>query len=124
MAATWRPHKEYQKPIFDRLQSSYDDVRFEVNTMRQKFPAAKILFLAGDGLALMRLNHLLCSCPDEFLDSTPAVVPIQGAPCFYEVCERYVSVCVIACMYIFSGEHPHGLFHGMHCQARGGTSVS
>ena len=30
----WRPHKVYQPPIFDRLQSSYDDVRHELNVLR------------------------------------------------------------------------------------------
>ena len=27
----WRPHKMYEPPIFDRLQSSYEDVRFELD---------------------------------------------------------------------------------------------
>ena len=58
-------------PIFDRLQSSYDDVELEVNVMRREFPDARILFVAGDGLALMRLNHLLNNSSDKYLDMTP-----------------------------------------------------
>lgn len=65
--------------MFDRLQSSYGDVRHEMTTMRNKYPKSRILFIAGDGLSLMRMNHLLASAPDEFLDQSPAVVPIQGA---------------------------------------------
>ena len=79
VAPTWVPHKEYMPPMFDRLQSSYADVRHEMNTMRDKYPKSRILFIAGDGLSLMRMNHLLASEPDEFLDQSPAVVPIQGA---------------------------------------------
>ena len=95
---TWRPHKVYQPPIFDRLQSSYDDVREELNIMRAAFPTAsfptlRFLFVGGDGLSLMRMNHLLASEPDVYLHSTPAIIPVQG-------------------------EHPHGLFHGLHCQWR------
>ena len=78
VAPTWAPHKEYMPPMFDRLQSSYDDVRHEMNTMRAKYPKSRILFIAGDGLSLMRMNHLLASEPDVFLDQSPAVVPIQG----------------------------------------------
>ena len=38
-----------------------------------------VLFVAGDGLALMRLNHLLKNKPHMYIDSTPVVIPIQGA---------------------------------------------
>ena len=89
----WQPYITYCKPIFDRLQSSYADVQFEMNKMRQEFPHLKILFLAGDGLALMRVNWLLALHPDIYLDQSPCIIPIQG-------------------------EHPHGLFHGLHCQWR------
>ena len=90
---TWCPHKIYKEPVWDRLQSSYDDVRFEMNKMRAAFPNLKILFIAGDGLSLMRMNHLLKHEHDFYLDSSPATIPVQG-------------------------EAPHGLFHGMHCQWR------
>ena len=89
----WRPHKMYQPPIFDRLQSSYDDVRFELNTMRAALPGYRFLFAAGDGLTLMRMNHLLAQQPDVYFDQSPAIIPVQG-------------------------EHPHGFFHLMHCQWR------
>jgi hypothetical protein len=39
-----------------------------------------VLFVAGDGLALMRLNHLLKSKRDIYMDMTPVIIPIQGAP--------------------------------------------
>lgn len=38
----------------------------------------KILFLAGDGLALMRPNHLLAQQPETFINFTPVIIPIQG----------------------------------------------
>ena len=56
----------------------YEDVRHEMRVMREKYPSSRILFIAGDGLSLMRMNHLLASEYDEFLDQSPAVVPIQG----------------------------------------------
>lgn len=87
---TWKPRKEYERPVFDKLQSSYDDVRYEMNTIRNKFPHLKFVFLAGDGLTLQRINHLLAMTPEMYIHSTPAIIPVQG-------------------------EHPHGLFHGMHC---------
>ena len=90
---TWTPRKVYHDPVFDKLQSSYDDVRQELNIMRAALPNKKILFVAGDGLSLMRLNHLLAQEPDVYLDQTPVVVPIQG-------------------------EAPHGIFHGMHAHWR------
>ena len=89
----WKPHKVYQPPIFDRLQSSYEDVEFELRMMRNELSHCRFLFAAGDGLTLMRENHLLAQKSDEYIDSTPVIIPIQG-------------------------EHPHGLFHAMHCQWR------
>ena len=64
--------------MFDVLQSSYADVEFEVNVMRNAYLSESILFVAGDGLALMRLNHLLASKPDLYFDQTPFIVPVQG----------------------------------------------
>jgi len=96
------------------LQSSYSDVELELRVMsgRQavcgtppalytdkdpayptEFSSSIIMFVAGDGLALMRLNHLLANKPDIYIDQTPVIIPIQG-------------------------EHPHGLFHVMHCEWR------
>ena len=42
--------------------------------MRKVFVNESILFIAGDGLALMRMNHLLASKPDiyfEWADNPP-----------------------------------------------------
>ena len=65
--------------MFDVLQSSYADVEYELNVMRNAYISETILFVAGDGLALMRLNHLLAAKPDLYFDSTPFIVPVQGA---------------------------------------------
>ena len=89
----WQPFKTYHEPIPDALQSSYADVEKELRVMCQSFPSETFIFVAGDGLALMRLNHLLANKADVYIHQTPMVIPIQG-------------------------EHPHGLFHAMHCQWR------
>ena len=75
----WRPHKTYQPPMFGRLQSSYDDVEYEITEITKACSDQHILFLAGDGLALMRLNHLLALKPDQYIDQTPVVIPVQGS---------------------------------------------
>ena len=92
VAPTWEPRKEYMPPMYDRLQSKYDDVAHEMNTMRAKYPKSRLIFIAGDGLSLQRMNHLIAHQPDVYIYQSPAVVPIQG--------------------------ELHGLFHGMHCQHR------
>ena len=74
----WRPHKVYHPPMFDVLQSSYADVEHELLVMRNKFANESVLFVAGDGLALMRMNHLLAANPDVYFDQTPFVIPLQG----------------------------------------------
>ena len=93
--AAWTPYKTYHEQIQNALQSSYADVEKELRVMTAYARAhgVKILFVAGDGLALMRLNHLLKAKSSIYLDMTPVVIPIQG-------------------------EHPHGLFHVMHAQWR------
>ena len=78
---TWRPYKVYRPPIIGHLQSSYDDVEHEMNIMRAEHLSDWILFVAGDGLAITRVNHLLAFKPELYLDSNPAMIPIQGA-CF------------------------------------------
>ena len=115
-APEWNPHKVYHAPIYGALQSSYSDVELELRVMCGRravvdagppvelysdhdpeypaaFASAKFMFVAGDGLALMRLNHLLANKSDVYIDQTPFIIPIQG-------------------------EHPHGLFHVMHCEWR------
>ena len=64
-----------------------------MKTIRNKFPHLKCVFIAGGGLSLMRMNHLLAMEPEMYIHSTPAAIPVQG-------------------------EHPHGVFHGMHCMWR------
>lgn len=76
----WRPRKEYLPPIFDRLQSSYEDCEFELQVATAKAREKKqhILFVAGDGLLLMRLNHLLAQRPNYYINQSPLIIPIQG----------------------------------------------
>ena len=90
----WKPHKEYQKPIYGALQSSYEDVERELKIISGKpdpdnldvplsafaaeLTSAKFVFAAGDGLALMRLNHLLANKPELYIDQSPVIIPIQG----------------------------------------------
>lgn len=77
----WQPHKLYQPQMPDRLQSGYEDVEHELVVMTKyaRDHNVGVLFVAGDGLALMRLNHLLKNKPHMYIDSTPVVIPIQGA---------------------------------------------
>ena len=93
----WRPHRVYEPPIWDRLQSSYDDVRAELEWIRQelsrRYPSLRVLFVAGDGLSLMRMNSLLNNEQAVYIDQCPVIIPVQG-------------------------EHPHGQFHAMHCMLR------
>ena len=110
----WHPRVDYHEPVYGVLQSSYAHVELELRVMcgrpatcgtppalytdhdphyPAEFTSSKIMFVAGDGLALMRLNHLLANKPDVYIDQTPFIIPIQG-------------------------EHPHGLFHVMHCEWR------
>lgn len=93
----WRPYKVYEVPIWDCLQGSYAHVRLELETIRNilagRIPGLKIIFLAGDGLALMRVNSLLQMQSHLYLDTSPVIIPIQG-------------------------EHPHGQHHAMHCMLR------
>ena len=67
----------------DRLQSGYEDVEHELQVMTKhaRESGVGVLFVAGDGLALMRLNHLLASKRDLYIDQTPVVIPIQGTQC-------------------------------------------
>ena len=84
-------HFFYHDPIFDRLQSSYDDVNFEINLMRRsKFHAlSDTLMLGGDGLSFMRMIHRISQDPRLYLETKPLIIPRMG-------------------------ENPHGLFHFMH----------
>ena len=80
VAPLWQPHKLYQPQMPDRLQSGYEDVEHELVVMTDfaRSHGVGVLFVAGDGLALMRLNHLLKNKPDSYIDTSPVVIPIQG----------------------------------------------
>lgn len=83
----WRP------PMPDRLQSSYEDVNFEIDYIRSR-PAhinSVVLMLGGDGLTYMRIIHRIAQNPGFYLfhASLPAIIPRLG-------------------------EHPHGTYHLLH----------
>lgn len=84
-------HFHWHPPIRERLQSSYDDVNFEIDTMRTSVyhQYSKVLFLGGDGLSYMRLIHRLKQDPRRYMETTPIIIPQLG-------------------------EHPHGTFHVLH----------
>ena len=46
--------------------------------MRAHYQNDSVLFIGGDGLALMRMNHFLAANPDVYFDQTPFVIPVQG----------------------------------------------
>ena len=81
----------FHNPIFDRLQSSYVYVNFEIDLMRGSMfhRFSEGLMIGGDGLSYMRLIHRLAQDPRRYLETMPIVVPRMG-------------------------ENPHGLYHFMH----------
>ena len=81
----------FHHPIFDRLQSSYEDVNFEINVMRRSsfHKLSDALMLGGGGLSFMRMIHRLSQDPRKYLETKPIIMPRMG-------------------------ENPHGLFHFMH----------
>ena len=93
----WKAEFTYFEPIDGKLQSSYVDVEYELNKMRreieERWPGCIFLFVGGDGLALMRMNHILNNDYFGYLFMTPVCIPIQG-------------------------EAPHGLFHVLHAAWR------
>jgi hypothetical protein len=82
-------HLVYHEPIWDCLQSSNADVKLELDRMRRQHLDKRILWVGGDGLSIMRINHLIHDHPDIYLDSAPIVIPVQG-------------------------EAPHGILHFLH----------
>ena len=86
---TWKAHLTYHQPMWGVLQSSYEHVEDELNTLRNWHLDKQILFVGGDGLSIMRVNWLLQKFPDLYIDSSPLIIPVQG-------------------------EAPHGVYHIMH----------
>ena len=86
---TWRAHMTHHQPMFGVLQGKYDDVEFELKTLRRIHNLDQILFVGGDGLSIMRVNWLISRDPIEYLEERPIIVPVQG-------------------------EAPHGVFHILH----------
>lgn len=84
-------HFVWHDPIKDRLQSSYEDVNFEVDWIRahamHKDSAA--VMLGGDGLTYMRIISRLAQSPRLYLWTSPIIIPRLG-------------------------EHPHGTYHVLH----------
>eukprot|EP00965_Chrysotila_dentata_P084856 2801047-Pleurochrysis_carterae.AAC.1 len=65
----------YYSPLWGVLQSSYDDVDHELNTLRQQHLDERFLFVGGDGLSIVRINHLIKDRHDLYLDSAPFIIP-------------------------------------------------
>jgi hypothetical protein len=73
-------HIIWREPIWDRLQSSNEDVEAELTLMREH-PAhsGSVLMLAGgDGLTEMRMEHALARDPRKWVFSMPMVLPVRG----------------------------------------------
>ena len=81
----------YQPPIPGKLQSSNEDVEFEVDEILDdpRHKHSKWCMLAGDGLSINRVNHMLCRKWGKYLAQFPVVIPVQG-------------------------EHPHATAHVLH----------
>jgi hypothetical protein len=86
---TWRAKFEWQEPMPNVQQLSYDDVEAELNKIRNHCKDSFILLIGGDGLSIHRMNWLIQKYPDLYVDSAPLIIPVQG-------------------------ESPHGVFHIMH----------
>ena len=86
-------HFKWRTPIRDRLQSSYEDVNFEMDLIRRHpyHATTKILMLGGDGLTYMRIIARIAQNPRFYLFNAdrPSIIPRLG-------------------------EHPHGTYHVMH----------
>ena len=81
----------WHEPMFGVMQSSYADVNFELEQMRNHpfHKHSDCVQLGGDGLSFMRLIHRLAQDPRKFLEHTPVVIPRLG-------------------------EAPHGKYHVLH----------
>eukprot|EP00965_Chrysotila_dentata_P112978 3732399-Pleurochrysis_carterae.AAC.1 len=77
-------HMQLHYPVWDRLQSSYDDVNAEL-----AHSSSSVLLIGCDGAGYSRLIHRRSQDPTQFLETTHIVIPQLG-------------------------EHPHGSFHVLH----------
>ena len=110
VAPLWKPYKVYHEPMFGRLQSSYADVEHELNVMRSEHTNESVLFVAGDGLALMRMNHILASKADVYFEQTPFVIPVQGE-CPHLLLTFYTSITACARNSVFDSCLTHPIPH-------------
>ena len=80
----------WNKPIFNRLQSSYEDVEHELDIFRThlKHKDSLVCFVGGDGLSTMRMEWTIARNPDKYL-TPPIIIPMRG-------------------------DHPHGTTHVNH----------
>jgi hypothetical protein len=83
-------HFEWKDPILDRLQSSYEDVNFEIDHIRKHAPEGTLAIQLGmDGLSFQRTISRLAQSPRFYLRKFPIIIPRLG-------------------------EHPHGTYHVLH----------
>eukprot|EP00965_Chrysotila_dentata_P230012 6197528-Pleurochrysis_carterae.AAC.2 len=82
---------ELHEPIWDRLQSTYDDVNAELDHIRKHdlHNYTALVFVGCDGSGYSRLIHRLSQEPTQFLETNPIFITQLG-------------------------EHPHGSFHVLH----------
>ena len=81
---------KWNKPSFNRLQSSYEDVEHELDVFRTHVAHEKSLvcLVGGDGLSIMRMEWTIARNPDKYLNP-PIIIPMRG-------------------------DHPHGTTHINH----------
>ena len=82
---TWQspypPTRQFHhKPIYDRTQSSYADVDFEMDVVRDHpyHRNSDMIVIGGDGLTFGRMIHRLAQNPRRFLEMKPVVLPMLG----------------------------------------------
>ena len=70
----------HNPPIYDRTQSSYEDVNVSLDIVRghRNHKDSDAVGIGGDGLTYGRLVHRLAQNPQYFLCTTPVVLPILG----------------------------------------------
>eukprot|EP00965_Chrysotila_dentata_P146132 4826387-Pleurochrysis_carterae.AAC.8 len=68
---------ELHEPIWDRLQSSYNDVNAELDHIRKHdlHKHAAVIFVGCDGLGYSRLIHSLSQDPTQILETSTIIIP-------------------------------------------------